>query len=228
MELSAPLALTGAGRPIFLTDETEIVMQPDVTLYDRDAKSLRHVRGVVTLTSQRLFWSSGAGAGSAGGGTPIAFALSRVERVEAESGFLTRSPKLTIHFNDAGAGAGAAYVKLSFKEGGRDAFRGCLQSALAARDWASPPSAAARPPGAPAASASAAGLSASGAGIGGLMRRKQQQQRQRGQLAEAAFSDLSALMEKAKPVVALVDRYAAAQARVVQQQAGAGRQQGRA
>ena len=156
MELSAPLALTGAGRPIFLTDETEIVMQPDVTLYDRDAKSLRHVRGVVTLTSQRLFWSSGAGAGSAGGGTPIAFALSRVERVEAESGFLTRSPKLTIHFNDAGAGAGAAYVKLSFKEGGRDAFRGCLQSALAARDWASPPSAAARPPGAP-----AAGLSAS-------------------------------------------------------------------
>ena len=62
MELSAPLALTGAGRPVFLADETEIVMQPDVTLYDRDAKSLRHVRGIVTLTSQRLFWSSNPGA----------------------------------------------------------------------------------------------------------------------------------------------------------------------
>lgn len=178
MQIANPIQRDAVGRPVWLEDETEIQMVADVSLYDGELKSQEHVHGKVTLTTHRIIWI--------GARLAISFDLSAVASTECESGFLLRSPKLRVVWAQGG------FIKMSFKDGGRDGFVEQLQQTLRRRAWAQASASQSKEP---------AAFTTSGAGIAGLIRRQQLEQRQHGQLATEAFSDLSALMEQAKPVV---------------------------
>jgi len=95
-----------------------------------------------------------------------------------------------------------------------------LQAALSRRAWAQNPPPSATEPARPAAASSppgsapgSGGLSAADAGVSGILRRQQAAQRVLGRSLDEAFTDLSALMEKAKEMMAFAERTRAAMLR---------------
>lgn len=132
-----------------------LLVQPHVSLYNRDEKT-RFQRGIAYITNYRLMWLD-EGRKDA----PFVAHLKTVARLEDSSGFLLRSPKITVHFlpQTEGMGGSAVHVKLSFKRGGKDEFLRHAAGALARKSWvevkADPP----RP----------AGFSTTTAGISGTL-----------------------------------------------------------
>lgn len=89
-----------------------------------------------------------------------------------------------------------AYIKLSFKDGGRDDFFNPLDAALRRKAWRDthPSHLADR-------RLVKRQFNAADAGIAGILRRQQEAQKETSELAATAFSDLNNLMVKARDVV---------------------------
>jgi ESCRT-II complex subunit VPS36 len=100
-------------------------------------------------------------------------------------------------------GSGAAPTELALQ----------LHAALAKRAWAAPAPvplqrsvAAAAAAGGAAPAPGAGAFSASNAGVAGILRRQEAAQRELGQSVDEAFTDLAALMEKAREMLAFAER----------------------
>jgi ESCRT-II complex subunit VPS36 len=100
-------------------------------------------------------------------------------------------------------GSGAAPTELALQ----------LHAALAKRAWAAPAPvplqrsvAAAAGAGGAAPAPGAGAFSASNAGVAGILRRQEAAQRELGQSVDEAFTDLAALMEKAREMLAFAER----------------------
>lgn len=158
METSKRLALESNGQPKPYSDEVTYRIQADIDLYDRDSKT-EHRRGVLTLTSHRLYWCD------AGRKTAIQWHLAQVVQTSTEEGGFFSSAKVLLklrHLPGVGgnanvigspsatngvypslqqtssAGSQAAivgHVKFSFKEGGRDAFLQDVIKAVSRQAW---------------------------------------------------------------------------------------------
>ncbi|RHZ03239.1 hypothetical protein DYB31_003527 [Aphanomyces astaci] len=121
-----------------------------------------------------------------------------------ESGFLSRSSKIRVDY--LWQTSESKFLKLSFKTGGRDEFFSPFEAAMARKAWADTK--------APSALADrrlqqTRQFDASAAGIGGIMQRRQDEQKHTSELTTQSFSDLHALMDKAKDMVGLIERYVA-------------------
>lgn len=92
-------------------------------------------------------------------------------------------------------------VMISVK--GRDEFFSHLQSALARKGWIKETAAEVM------GRRAEGGSRASGAGIAGILRRQEANRKATSEIATEAFSDLQSLIDKAKEVVAVVERYSA-------------------
>lgn len=110
--------------------------------------------------------------------------------------------KLRIDILTAGPPRVSAYMKLSFKDGGRDDFYNPLEATLKRKAWkdTQPSHLADR-------RLQKRQFNAADAGIAGILRRQQAAQKETSELAATAFSDLTSLMEKARDVVGLIERY---------------------
>ncbi|KAF1795284.1 Vacuolar protein sorting protein 36, GLUE domain [Phytophthora cactorum] len=95
-----------------------------------------------------------------------------------------------------------SFLKLSFKDGGRDDFFNPLQASLKRKAWkdTQPSHLADR-------RLVKRQFNAADAGIAGIMRRQQEAQKETTELAATAFSDLANLMLKARDMVSLIERY---------------------
>lgn len=214
--------LTDSLRPVLLEQEIEIYTSPQVSIYHGDTKV--HRSGVATVTSHRILWMNDARKPT----FCIALSLAHVLRVESKTGFFgISSPKIIIYLKglpmrDAAAPPPSSsssqpqpagptkthavpppgYVQLSFhsSSGARDDFLdktvACLQQAAWEQYESKKPA--------------KLEFSTAQAGIHGIMRNVKQSQLHSEKVVDEAFSDLKALMAKAKDMVELVSKYSVA------------------
>ncbi|KAF0753252.1 hypothetical protein AaE_005773 [Aphanomyces astaci] len=184
IEVFSELPLTDTGRPELWPSEVEVYSESHVSLYDGNVKSV-YSRGRCVITTHRLLWLSEAKR------THIYMCLSAIDRlskVQTESGFLSRSSKIRVDY--------------LWQTSESNPF----EAAMARKAWADTK--------APSALADrrlqqTRQFDASAAGIGGIMQRRQDEQKHTSELTTQSFSDLHALMDKAKDMVGLIERYVA-------------------
>ena len=87
-------------------------------------------------------------------------------------------------------GFDAADLTFTFHGGGHDEFTEAVHTSLERKAWEATD-----------VRARTGGVKASSAGISGLMRKQEKERRETGKLADEAFSDLKALMNKTRDVV---------------------------
>ncbi|CAM0137254.1 Vacuolar protein-sorting-associated protein 36 [Umbelopsis sp. WA50703] len=97
MNRCKPVDLSSSHRPIFLPGERLLASQGQVGLYDGKDKSSLHQEGVCYITSHRLIYVDAK--------IPrinsVQLDLDTIKSIDAYAGFLSRSPKITIFFNNA-------------------------------------------------------------------------------------------------------------------------------
>ncbi|KAG2772586.1 hypothetical protein JG687_00003510 [Phytophthora cactorum] len=197
MDLLQTLPLTAAGRPVLFGNEVEIYSEEHIGLYDRTFKT-SHLHGRCSVTTHRLFYMDETSS------PPVAFflPLEWITRITKEAGFLQRSAKVRMDITTRPQPQATSFLKLSFKDGGRDDFFNPLQASLKRKAWkdTQPSHLADR-------RLVKRQFNAADAGIAGIMRRQQEAQKETTELAATAFSDLANLMLKARDMVSLIERY---------------------
>ncbi|RLN89441.1 hypothetical protein BBJ28_00013825 [Nothophytophthora sp. Chile5] len=191
------LQLTSAGRPTLYGNEVEIYSEEHISLYDR-ANKTAHLYGRCSVTTHRLFYTDDTSL------PPVAFylPLEWITRTTKEAGFLQRSAKVRVDISTRSPPFATTFIKLSFKDGGRDDFYNPLEASLKRKAWkdTQPSHLADR-------RLVKRQFNAADAGIAGIMRRQQEAQKETTELAVTAFSDLTNLMMKARDMVGLIERY---------------------
>lgn len=176
--------------------ETLLFQQDGVRLDDGENKT-SYSNGDINLTTHRLIWSG------KGGDLTLSLSLVAVADEEQSGGFM-RSEKMTLHLlepppNPLGESAVTSssynFVRLAFKNGGMKNFTGHINAALSQRKWQQ--MAPVRKPPQPKVIRS---------GIGGIEKNMAAKARSTDVQISKAFQDLDALMEMAKPMVALANR----------------------
>ncbi|DAZ95899.1 TPA: hypothetical protein N0F65_012610 [Lagenidium giganteum] len=199
LDMFHPLTLTSAGRPALYNNEVEIYSEDNISLYDHSNKTA-HMRGRCSITTHRLFYIEDNKANSPA--VAMYLPLEWITRVSKEAGFLARSAKLRLDIASVSPPYISAYLKLSFKDGGRDDFANPLEAALSRKAWHDT-----QPSHVVDRRLQKRQFNASDAGIAGILRRQQEAQKETLELATSAFSDLTHLMEKAKDMVGLIEKY---------------------
>lgn len=186
----------------FLPGEKVVSQQSGVRLYDGEDRTTFE-SGSLQLTTHRLLWDD-----EDQEGRELALDLSLVTRIEPMSGTFTKSAKVVVHLArappDKPQGPAvlekAGHIRLSFRKGGQPEFYRLFQKQLVAKEWerSLPP-----PP-----SAVRGGLKMR-SGIVGIERHIEKKQQETKKEVSQAFKDLDALIEKAKDMVGMVNRFAA-------------------
>ncbi|KAJ0403402.1 hypothetical protein P43SY_003973 [Pythium insidiosum] len=197
LDLLQTLPLTSAGRPTLYGNEVEVYCEENISLYDHSEKT-RYQRGRCSITTHRLFYIDD----SVSPPTALFLPLEWITRISKEAGFLARSAKIRVDVVLPNPPLVTAYFKLSFKDGGRDDFYNPLDASLSRKAWkdTQPSHLADR-------RLQKREFKAADAGIAGIMRRQKEAQRETTDLAAVAFTDLANLMEKARDMVGLIERY---------------------
>lgn len=181
-----------------LPGEKVVAQQATVRLYDGEDKTTFD-GGTLQLTTHRIIWDDEDQEGRV-----IALDLSLVVHVEPIPGTFTKSPKIQIQLLNAPTSKPsgpcvlekASYIRLSFRKGGQPEFLKQLKQQVQAKQWEK-----ALPP-----PVSKGGMRT---GIMGIERSIEKKQRETGKEVSQAFKDLDALIEKAKDMVGLVNKFAA-------------------
>ncbi|KAK9474775.1 EAP30/Vps36 family-domain-containing protein [Dipodascopsis tothii] len=100
MRFWTPIELSAAHRPVLGPDESDVLVQSSVGLYDGRTRMPEHQNGRVYLTSHRICYVDDE--------RPLthsmAITLSEVRSVQYSAGFLRSSPKVTLNFGDDASG----------------------------------------------------------------------------------------------------------------------------
>jgi len=187
---------TKSWKQNLFSNEVLITQQDGVRLDDGENKT-PYSNGDAHLTTHRLIWS--------GKGAEITLFLNLVALAEEEpSGGFMKTDKITLHLmepppNPQGESVVASssynFVRLAFKNGGMKNFTSKIQESLTQRRWQQ--MAPVRKPPQPKAIRS---------GIGGIEKNMAAKARNTDVQISKAFQDLDALMEMAKPMVALANK----------------------
>ncbi|GAB9465732.1 Vacuolar protein-sorting-associated protein [Globisporangium polare] len=197
LDVLQSLPLTSAGRPALFGSEVEIYSEENISLYDHSQKT-PFQRGRCSITTHRLFYLDETK------NPPVALflPLEWITKISKEAGFLARSAKLRVDITTSAMPVVSAYIKLSFKDGGRDDFYNPLEATLKRKAWKDT-----QPSHLTDRRLQKRQFNAADAGIAGILRRQQAAQKETTDLATSAFSDLTNLMEKARDMVGLIERY---------------------
>jgi ESCRT-II complex subunit VPS36 len=214
MELAKPIAVDSSGVFQLLNDEVQYRIQNEVDLVNREMKTDRK-KGIVTLTSHRLIWMDKFRANG------IQWFLHQVSGIHPENGnVFTGHLKIIVSMYENGKGNSLVpspncYIKITFKDTGRDLFFEDFQKALSRKSWIS------------SMNPSSGSLSASSApnktvnsnmsieqitrtpGIGGIIAHRNMQAQSNLAITSQAFSDLNELAKHAKIMVNLAEQYQA-------------------
>ncbi|XP_064405346.1 vacuolar protein-sorting-associated protein 36-like [Halichondria panicea] len=180
--------------------ERVLFQQGGIRLYDGEERTTFE-SGNLQLTTHRLIWDDEDQEGRV-----IAFDLALVTAAEHIAPTFTKSAKILLKLAKAPATKPqgpsviekAAYIRLSFRKGGQNECLTLLKEALASRQWE-------RIAVAPAKGAQLKMRS----GIMGIERGIERKQKETNKEVNEAFKDLDALIDKAKNMVGLVNKFAA-------------------
>jgi len=187
MECFVPIKLSESQRPVFL-EGTHL----GLSLFSRENHT-PYQKGAVTLTTHRLIWISLDGNPR----TAVALYHHAVNNVEPHSGGMMgfgAPPKIVLHLKNHGSN-----VRVGFKSGGRENFVAKYKSVLQNKAWEKEVAPVQKE------------FSTTSAGVGGLMRTLNKKTEDAEKTLSQAFTDINALMQKAKELVVLADKFAALQ-----------------
>lgn len=198
--LIKPFELTTGGLPKLLNDEIEITTKEEAHLYACRGKDLdeRLRGGMATLTTHRILWFDRSHRGHPVNACIQLWDIRDVRPQPRRK--LKASSKIQI-FPTGQLDNDYPAVMISVK--GRDDFFSQLESALARKGWIKETAAEVM------GRRTSEGSRASNAGIAGILRRQEANRKATSEIAAEAFSDLQSLIDKAKEVVAVVERYSA-------------------
>lgn len=204
-----------------MSGELECLLVPTVSIRTLKAKT-GHEKGQLYLTTHRVVWLEAVSSTSLlmfrGKRRAIALPHAHVRAVESHSkGGAVRSAKLKVDLVSPG---GQSLVVAVHSHGAADALCHRWRDALAQRAWVPPP-AAPSPSSSSSSSTSSTSSSSSSAstparpvnfttssaGVSGLIRTRDEQARATDAALAEAFTDLNALMGKAKDLVGLAERF---------------------
>jgi len=188
-------------------NERTIGVQANVRLYDGEDKTTFD-KGRLELTNLKLKWMDEEQKNRV-----IALNLSIVTKFDIEGASLFKSAKINVHLKKltqhvSGPQQSSThnYIKLSFRAGGQEEFGRALRNALSLKDWEKLEIAAGASGGSkvtvPPPQASKRHV-----GIGGIERKMQEKYKETDQSINVAFKDLDALIDKAKDMVSLAERF---------------------
>lgn len=204
----------GTTRPPLSEYEVECLMRDRVALVDGRSGRVVHQGGVVILTSHRIIWHCQTQSRALQGH------LSKVADARKSRNFFKPSSRVHLFLQGPDKPGDEPATKIDFVHGGRDEFLEQVRTLLQMRDWEKvPPPKPTQSPGdltplgSPALSAAAAAaaepvFTTRKAGVGGIIRQQETTRAAQDKLAAEAFSDLQALMGKAREVVGVIERYA--------------------
>lgn len=184
-------------------NERHITKGKSVRLYDGDEKTTFDC-GTLTLTNFKLVWNDDAQKDRV-----IALNLSLVKKIEFEGSGLFSSAKIIVHLQKAAKDKPSgpkqishnSYIKLSFRHGGQEEFGRSFKNSLTLKDWEKVAAPAKKEePEVPE-------ITLRHVGIGGIERKIQEKYEQTDSSITMAFKDLDALIEKAKDMVALAEKF---------------------
>eukprot|EP00118_Oscarella_pearsei_P005111 m.22919 g.22919 ORF g.22919 m.22919 type:complete len:388 (+) comp28422_c0_seq2:172-1335(+) len=189
-----------------LTGEKSCIQQRGVRLYDGENKT-SFESGTLRLTSHRIVWDD-----EDQQGRTLGLPHSLVQSLSELPSSFTKSAKIVVHLHpapsqrDPGPSVQSqfTYIRLSFRKGGQAEFYARYRQEVAKRAWEVPVQTEAGNTG----TASSRLPSRMRAGIVGIERNMAEKKRQTDKQLSQAFQDLDALMDKAKEMVTLADRFA--------------------
>lgn len=202
-----PLEITAAGRPELLDGEIELHSSSPVTLYAATQSGDLEERlrdGTAVVTTHRLLWLGFLDGVSI---NVAIFLLKISEAIGHPGGRWKNSHKILLRAvgQDQESPPVAVYVKK-----GRNELLVSLESALQRKAWvkATVTQVLAHR------AAAGGGVEERTIGIAGLLKRQEQNRAATTQIASEAFTDLKSLIDKAKEVVAVMERYQAMRATI--------------
>ena len=212
------LQRSSAGRPQLLRGEVQVApVAENAKLHEASAPGVTRCRvnhAALTVTTHRLLFDGGMDPAS-GERSSVCIALADIAKVEAVQGrgiFMKGSSRVAVFLKGQPQTEFAA-VEVSIKQGRKETLH-AMCTALQREAWVVETASdvvsryagteeAGRP-------AEEAGPRLTGVGVAGILARQELKQKVTAQIATDAFADLDSLMEKAKEVVAIMERYAGA------------------
>lgn len=184
----------------FVSGEKVLFQQGGLRLYDGEERTTFE-SGNLQLTSHRLIWDD-----EDQEGRTIALDLVLVTNVEHIPSTFTKSAKILINLAKApptkpqgpAVLEKAGYIRLSFRKGGQPECLKLLREALSTKQWEKS-----------GVTPSTKGALKMRSGIMGIERGIEKKQRETDKEVNEAFKDLDALIDKAKDMVGLVNKFAA-------------------
>ncbi|XP_028397949.1 vacuolar protein-sorting-associated protein 36-like [Dendronephthya gigantea] len=182
------------------TGEELVIQQRGLRIYDGENKT-NFDNGNLILTSFSLIWED-----EEQQDRRIQLYLELIIRIEEQAAGFMKSAKLLLHLHSPPAtkdpgpfnSSSFTYIKLSFRSGGHIEFHKLLKQQLQKKAWIQ------RKPKENAPSK----VHRRGPGIVGIERNLEEKSRATDKTISQAFKDLDGLMEKAKEMVALADKFA--------------------
>ncbi|RDD39386.1 Vacuolar protein-sorting-associated protein 36 [Trichoplax sp. H2] len=179
--------------------EFEVIQKHNVRIYDGDNRT-NFDCGTLRLTSHQLIWDDQLQ------DRTISLGLNLVQKTEEVIAGFNRSAKIILYLQPKPASQEPGpkissqfnYIRLSFRAGGQSEYYAALCNQLSRKRWITQVTnqrQATRPSG-------------RHMGIVGIERKIEQKQKETQSTISQAFSDLNALMDKAKEMVAIADRVA--------------------
>lgn len=200
-----PLELTANKRPVLieaadekertvgdpLESEIELMIEKDVSIYLGKEKILR--KGVATITTHRVLWVCGKGL------VGHCLPLRLIEDLETKMGMMGfSSPKIMMRLQPLANGSSPDpdNIKLSFHGGGLNQFYQHIENGLRAKAWENVVKEKVREE-----------FSTRSAGIGGIIKKTKDTVAKTDKSIDLAFKDLDALMENARNIVGLAEKF---------------------
>jgi len=197
MEHGKALTLKAEGTPLYLTNEVVWKQCSNVTLYQNDDKLEKYRKGLGIVSNYRVMWIDRSRKEAK------FWNLGDVSHVEKESaGWFQGSEKMVLRFTK-----GKSFLKIKFGNGELDEVLRDTKSALKKKSWKLLEKK--KDSKKPGNLGEDAVFRPGAGGIREIIRRQQQEQARAKKVASSAFKDLDSLMQNAKKVVQIAEKYAA-------------------
>jgi ESCRT-II complex subunit VPS36 len=183
MQAFENVALSVSGRPILVENEIECSMQDNVAIYEGD-KQTTFQNGHIALTTHRIVYIDPSK-------KAIALHLSKIRKIEKKT-YLFASPKIVIHVEPLDV-----RLMLSFRSGGIEKFMEELERLLKQKTWIVEQK-----------QPEKKAFSHTTAGVAGAIKNVEMEDKKTKAALDEAFSDLNSLMDKAREMVAIAEKFA--------------------
>lgn len=183
---------SASGRLAMLEDEVLMGSFENTSWLDYSKNPTQYAHGTTTVSSHSVYWND------ASMSAIVKFDLADVQTFVPHSNIFRRTPRIDVHFRQSPTQEEPT-VRIGFHNLDAKECKEVIDRAMANKAWMEPKH--------KISSHVEEDFVQRNAGVGGIFIRQQRQQEQTKALANEAFTDMEALLERARTLVQLIERY---------------------